>query len=256
MAAIGQTAVNDSIDLCSIIRSWQFCQLVDGVYRFNTLVQMPSGSVINLAIRNEFSDRWIVSDAGTAMEEATKAGIDKPSMGLNIRRAIRAKGLLFRDGQIETPPVDASRLQAAAVAVANTARDIAEAFILIGRDGREFSLDRRARNLLVSRFQAWVSAKPVIVRGHSEKEHKFDTALLLPDGRKVLVDTVRHQANAINSTVVANLDVKQLEDPNIIQRIVFDPLEEWKPEELSLLRVGGTPVALPQLGRSIARAAA
>ncbi|MBA2770662.1 MAG: hypothetical protein H0U34_01400, partial [Sphingomonas sp.] len=97
---------------------------------------------------------------------------------------------------------------------------------------------------------------PIIVRGHSEKEHKFDTALVLPDGRKVLVDTVRHQANSINSAVVANLDVKQLDDPSIIQRIVFDPLEEWRPEEISLLRVGATPVALPQLARSIERAAA
>jgi hypothetical protein len=216
---------------------------------------MPSGSVIDLTIRRE-ADRWIVSDSGTAIEEATKVGIDKPNLGLNVRRAIRSKGLYFRDGRIESPAVEVAALQAAAVAVANTSRDIAEAFIMLGRDAREYSLDRRARNLLISRFHTWVSSKPIIVRGHSEKEHKFDTAWVLPDGRQVLVDTVRNQANSINSAVVANLDVKQLDDPSIIQRIVFDPLEEWRPEEISLLRVGATPVALPQLARSIERAAA
>lgn len=247
--------MSDTIDLCSFIRDWYRCEVSDGVYRVCTLVQMPSGSVIALRIR-QHGDRWIVSDAGCAIEEANKAGIDKPNLGLNIRRAIRSKGLMFSDGRIEAPPVAIEKLQAAAVCVANTSRDIAEAFIMIGRDNREYSLDRRARNLLVQRFQAWVSAKPVIIRGHSEKEHKFDNALVLPDGRKVLVDSVHKHANSINSSVVANLDVKQLEDPTIIQRIVFDPTEEWRPEDLSLLRVGAQPVALPQLAKSIARVAA
>ena len=93
------------------------------------------------------------------------------------------------------------------------------------------------------------------MRGHSEKEHRFDTAVVLPDGRKLLVDAVNHHMDSINSRVVANLDVKQLEDPSIIQRIVFDPLEEWRSEDLNLLKVGATPVALPQLARSIERVA-
>ena len=254
MAALGQTAVKDWTDLCDFVRSWQLCQRVEGTYRISTLVQAPSGSVIDLAIR-QHGERWVVSDSGTAIEEANKAGIDKPNLGLNIRRAIRQKGLQFSEGRIESPPVPMESLQAAAVAVANTSRDVAEAFILMGRDTREYSLDRRARNLLIHRFQTWVSAKPVIVRGHSEKEHKFDTAVILPNGRKVLVDAVNPHSNSINSRVVANLDVKQLDDPTIIQRIVFDPLEEWRSEDLSLLRVGAMPVALPQLTRSIERVA-
>lgn len=254
MATLGQAAVKDWADLCDFVRSWQLCRLVDDAYRISTLVQMPSGSVVDLAVR-QHGERWVVSDSGAAIEEATKAGIDKPNLGLNIRRAIRLKGLQFVEGRIESPAVGMDSLQAAAIAVANTSRDVAEAFILIGRDEREYSLDRRARNLLIHRFQTWVSAKPVLVRGHSEKEHRFDTAVVLPDGRKVLVDAVNHHANSINSRVVANLDVKQLEDPSIIQRIVFDPLEEWKSEDLALLRVGATPVALPQLAKSIERVA-
>jgi hypothetical protein len=246
--------VKDWTGLCDFVRSWQLCRLVDDAYRVSTLVQMPSGSIIELAVR-QHGEHWVVSDSGSAIEEATKAGIDKPSVGLNIRRAIRLKGLQFADGRIESPPVPMESLQAAAIAVANTSRDVAEAFILIGRDEREYSLDRRARNLLIHRFHTWVSAKPVIVRGQSEKEHRFDTAVILPNGKKVLVDAVNHHANSINSRVVANLDVKQLEDPSIIQRIVFDPLEEWRPEDLKLLKVGATPVALPQLARSIERVA-
>jgi hypothetical protein len=243
------------VDLCPFIRGWQACQVVDGVHRVSTLIQMPSGSILNLQIR-PLSDRWVISDGGAAVEEAAAAGIDKPNLGLNVRRALRSRGLTMREGRIEAPAVEMERLQAAAIAVANASKEIAETLIYVGHDERERSLDYRARQILVGRFHTWVSAKPVVVRGKSDKEHTFDTALILPDGRKVLIDTVRHHANAINSTVVANLDVQRLDDRSLVQRIVFDPNEDWRPEEISLLEVGAQPVALPALAGSIEKIAA
>lgn len=99
-------------------------------------------------------------------------------------------------------------------------------------------------------------AKPLLINGARDRQHKFDTALNLPDGRKVLVDVVRHQGNSINSSIVANLDVRRLHNPSIIQRIVFDPDENWKSKEVELLSVGATPVALPSLAAAIERIAA
>jgi hypothetical protein len=255
MASDGQATVMIESNLCDFIRNWQLCQRIGGGLQFSTLVQMPSGSVLNLSIRPS-GDRWIVSDVGAAIEEACAAGIDKPVFGMNIRRAIRSKGLVMKDGRIESPTVTKDALQAASIAVANTSRDIAEALIYVGRDEREYSLNSRARQILVGKFHTWVSAKPVIIRGESEKEHKFDTALILPDGRKVLIDAVNHHAHSINSVVVANMDVRHLRDDSIVQRIVFDPSEPWKPEEISLLEVGAQPVALPQLAKSVEKVAA
>lgn len=123
-------------------------------------------------------------------------------------------------------------------------------------DETELSLERRARCILVTKFHAWVLSKPVTINGASERQHKFDTALKLPDGRRVLIDVVKHQGNSINSAVVANLDVQRLDDPNILQRIIFDPDENWKPEEIALLEVGAPPVALPSLASAIERIAA
>jgi hypothetical protein len=144
----------------------------------------------------------------------------------------------------------------ASVIVANAARDVAEALLMLSGHRTEQSLERRTREILVSKFHAWVLAKPVTVSGASERQHKFDTALELPDGRRVLVDVVKHQGNSINSAVVANLDVRRLDDPKLLQRIVFDPDEKWKPEEIELLGVGATPVALPSLADAITRIAA
>lgn len=247
--------MNTVVDLCSFIGGWLDCQTIDRVHRVSTLIQMPSGSILNLHIR-PLASRWIVSDGGSAVEEAASAGIEKPNLGLNVRRALRSRGLTMREGRIEAPAVPLEQLQMAAVAVANASKEIAEALIYIGRDERERSLDFRARQILVGRFHTWVSAHPVMIRGKSDKEHKFDTSLLLPDGRKVLIDTVNHHTNAINSAVVANLDVKRLGDKSLVQRIVFDPQEPWRPEEISLLEVGAQPVALSGLAKSIERLAA
>ena len=242
-------------EICDLIRSWHTCEHLPDEIRFTTMVQAPSGSLITLRVRPEAS-RWVVSDGGSAFSEALSAGLERPPINLNVRRALRSAGLLFRDGLIESPPVELEMLHQACTAVANTSKDIAETLIMIGRDERELSLDNRTRRLLVSKFHTWVSAGSVIIRGESEKEHKFNMSLALPDGRKILVDTVRHHSNAINSVVVANLDIKNLHDDSIVQRIVFDPTEAWRPEELSLLKVGAPPIALPSLPGSIAKIAA
>jgi hypothetical protein len=47
---------------------------------------------------------------------------------------------------------------------------------------------------------------------------------------------------AINSRVIANLDVRNTMNPLIDQRIVYDDGEEWSAAELNLLNIGATVV--------------
>lgn len=253
MAEAGQVAVSE-LDLCALARSWLLCERAGNEHVIVTHCQLPNGSLVKVRIRPS-GNGWVVSDGGAALDEAIASGVAQPAFGMNVRRAIREKGLSFVDGRIETPRIGQESLFNATVVIANAARDIAESLIYLGSAFTEDKLESRVRQILVGRFHAWVSAKPVIIKGASERDHKFANSLRLPDGRKVLVDVVKHQGNSINSTVVANLDVQRLGDPNIIQRIVFDPSENWKNEEISLLGVGAIPVALTGLGESIAKVA-
>ena len=254
MAQAGHTAMTER-DLCALIRAWPICQHDGNEYIVITHCQLPNGSLVKVRIRQS-GDGWIVSDGGAALDEALAAGVERPAFGMTVRRAIRTKGLSFVDGRIESPRVGEASLFNAVVIVANAARDLAETLIFVGSAFAEETLEIRTRKILVGRFHALVTAKPVIIAGASEREHKFENALKLPDGRKILVDVVKHQGNSINSAVVANLDVQRLNDPTIVQRIVFDPSESWKTEEIALLGVGATPVALPSLAESIERIAA
>lgn len=254
MAEFGDTAVIER-DICAIARSWVSCSRVGDEHLIITHCQLPNGSLVKVRVRRS-GDGWIVSDGGTALDEATASGVERPIFGLNVRRAIRSKGLSFIEGRIESPRVLEASLFNAVVVVANACRDVAETLIAMGGNATDETLGVRARKILVGRFHTWVSSAPAIISGASERAHKFDTSLDLPDGRRVLIDTVKHQGNSINSTIVANLDVRRLNDPKIIQRIVFDPSEDWKNEEIALLEVGAPPVAIAGLGDAIERIAA
>lgn len=254
MAETGSIAVMER-DICATVRAWPLCEQVGNEHLVVTHCQLPSGSLVKVRVRRSGTG-WVVSDGGAALDEALAAGVEKPVFGLNVRRAIRGKGLVFVEGRIESPSVGLDSLFNATVVVANTARDVADSLILIGSAFDHESLAYRTRKILVHRFHSWVLAKPVVIPGASEREHTFDNALDLPDGRKVLVDVVKHQGNSINATVVANLDVQRLNNPKFIQRIVFDPAEHWKREEIELLGVGAIPVELPALANAIGRIAA
>lgn len=257
MAELGSTFVTDdpAPDLCAIVRSWPLCDFDGSEHVITTHCQLPNGALVKLRVRRS-EDGWIVSDGGAAVDEAAASGIDRPIFGLNVRRAIRGKGLVFNEGSIESPKVGVASLFNAVVIVANACRDIAETLIYVGGVQVAESLEQRTRKILVGRFHTWVLARPLLINGASDRQHKFENALSLPDGRKVLIDVVRHQGNSINSSIVANLDVRRLHDDRLIQRIVFDPTEDWKNEEVELLSVGATPVALPSLAASIDRIAA
>ncbi|WP_374599201.1 hypothetical protein [Sphingosinicella sp.] len=252
MATAGSIAVTMT-DPCEAVRSWQLCARQGDDYLFTTHCQLPNGSLLKLKIRPAGNQMWVVSDGGAALDEAVASGISKPAFNLNVRRAIRLKGLSFVEGRIESPRIELSSLFAATVVVANASRDVAEALLMVGSDASERNLSRRTREILVAKFPNWVSAKPVSISGASDRLHKFDNTLDLPDGRRLLVDVVKHQGNSINSAIVANLDVRRLQNPRFVQRIVFDPEELWKPEEIELLEVGATPVALPSLVDSVNR---
>jgi hypothetical protein len=55
-------------------------------------------------------------------------------------------------------------------------------------------------------FDDRVSHNAIIV-GHSNKPHKFANVVLLPNGRRLIVDPAAHDASSINARVVSNLDV-------------------------------------------------
>ncbi len=240
--------------LCADIKEWAVCEELDRLHRFQTMIQMPSGSVLSLTARPHGS-QWIVSDSGSAFEEVTSCGC----LDVNTNKATRfleKRGLKLYDGRIESPPVDKAQLQAAAVAVGNVSKKLAETLLVDLKNKTDEKIQQKTKAILVNRFRNLVSSTPLYVKGSSEKEYKFEIALKLRDSRTLFVDPVRCHQVSINATIARNLDLFQKRDEKILQRIVFDAAEEWKTEQIRQLSSFGVPAvsveALPDaVGRIV-----
>jgi hypothetical protein len=92
-----------------------------------------------------------------------------------------------------------------------------------------------------------------ILVGKSNKAHKFENLIHLPNGRRLIVDPVIQDMSSINARVVANLDVRAADYPDLEQRIVYDDEEDWKTENLNLLQVGATVIPFSQAPNVLGR---
>jgi hypothetical protein len=191
---------------------------------------------------------------GGAFGEAIAAGIPVAEFhNKSLAGMVRDRGLALKDGVIFTPLVPLEAATVAILHVANASQELARWFY-------EHSKIKRARDfrVLLSEFLR-VSfdnrMRPEKIVGHSNKQHKFEHVLHLAEGRKLIIDSVAHEASSINARVVANLDVKSNGDPLLDQRIVYDDQEEWTPADLNLLQVGAPAVAFSRSQEVIFRLA-
>ena len=222
--------------------------------RVATQCLFPSNSSVTVVVRGGGND-FVVSDDGGAMAEISSTGIHSRLTDRQIKTIVGQHGLKVRDGIIFAPPVPIDAVGAAILLVANAAKEIAS----WGLDHLRFSIPRNFRSdladLLERRFHDNLKTdQPVI--GASNKPHRFGHIIYLSHGRRMLVDPVVNDASSINARVVANLDVKMLNDEATSQFIVYDDSQKWTASDLNLLKVGAPIMPFSQAGREFERLAA
>jgi hypothetical protein len=89
--------------------------------------------------------------------------------------------------------------------------------------------------------------------GKSSRQYHFDHVVTLNGNRRLVGDAVLPDASSINSRAIANMDVGRLDDPSIIQRIVYDDEQEWDSADLNLLQMAATLVPYSKFERSLSR---
>jgi hypothetical protein len=88
---------------------------------------------------------------------------------------------------------------------------------------------------------------------HPDAQRRFR---VMANVRRLIVDPAVHDISSINARVVANLDVRAVNDPLLEQRIIYDDEEHWTPADLNLLQVGATVVPFSRSSEVIRRLAA
>lgn len=224
----------------------------DGIV-VTTHCMYPSNGLVRVTVRG--GDQTIVaSDEGGALGEALAAGIEVKDYDRALSHLVNEHGLIIREGVIYTPQMPIVSAPLAILLVANTSQEVARWMFDHVKIKRTRDFKALLSDFLTKRFDKRV-AHNEFVMGHSNKRHKFANVIDLGHDRKLIVDPVSNDASSINARVVANLDVKANEDPNIIQRIVYDDEDDWSPADLNLLQVGAIAVPFSRSGEVIERLA-
>jgi hypothetical protein len=224
----------------------------DDCILLNTLLVYPSNGVARISVQPMLVQErnFRVSDCGGAYNCIASSG----AFDADIVKALRnfSKGtdtMVSENGAIFMDRVEAKELTAAASIVAE--RSVEAARHLIKKLRPLLSVDFRPQ------FNRWVEEtfknkfdhNPKLP-GASNKIHRFDYQIRFGDNL-MLLDAVRPDHASIASKVVAHLDLANRHERFIKQAIVYDADDDWNSADLSLLRVGATPVEFASIGRYI-----
>lgn len=230
------------MDIDSVVRRLSAMCGVSGIdngFRITTHLMYPSNGLVRVYVRG--GDRTaMVSDDGEALGEGTAAGVHLKNPDRVLKHFVRDRGLTIQDGILAAPKVDIDAAHVSVVHVANVARDVAHWAYEHGGVRRSIDFKALLARYLETSFREQLSEDRI--HGASTKAHKFANVVSFANGKRLIVDPVSNDPGSISSRVLANLDVRESHNPNIIQRIVYDDSEKWSPADLTLLKIGATPV--------------
>jgi hypothetical protein len=225
---------------------------IDGSLRVTTHCLYPSNGLVRVTFRGGVRS-MVASDEGEALGEAFAAGIELSEPDKVLGPFVRARGLSLKNGIVFTDRFPADAAPVALAHVANTAKEAA--YWLYEHGGLQRKRDFKAllNSFLAEKFREQVAEARLL--GKTHKLHRFSNVISFANGRRLIIDAASHDPSSINARVVANLDVRALNDPKIEQRIIFDDEERWASADLSLLQVGATIVPFSQSREVITRVA-
>jgi hypothetical protein len=222
----------------------------DGIY-VTTHCMYPTNAFVSVVIRGG-QDTFMVSDEGRAFHEIHSSGTSSHTSDAQVRQLVKAQGLIVERGSIRSPFVKREELPVAIALVANVSKEVADWFYTHHKIKRLRDFKKIVKDFLQETFPKKVKHGEIII-GNSNKAHRFDNVVVLPNGGRLIVDPALHEHASWSSRIVANLDVRQAQHPGLDQRIVFDDDEDWTPEELNLLTVGAPAVAFGRSRQAIAQ---
>ena len=225
-----------------------------GMVSVPTHCMFGSGGLVTVYVAGGDA-QFVVHDGGGAIDEFSRSGGQFPNAVKMVRSFVKGQGFTVSDrGEITAPLVGFDGLVGAVLLVANAAREASE--FLLDRWHPVIRRDFKAalRKLLEDEFPH--IRHEVRFAGQSTKQHKFDFVLPAKAGGELLIESVAHEQSAISASVIKCIDVRNASGSHIQQRVIYDDMQEWRAEDLNLLKLGATPVPFSHAQQVIERLAA
>jgi transposase-like protein len=200
----------------------------------------PSGAMLYLRISVE-KNTIVVSDNGATVEELSRACDVSDSAIHQLSRLAKSFGLVSDSrGWLSTKPAPQSHLELQVTLVAEATKSILERLQkLIHAEAKQ---DYRPALLKDLQLQFGERLSQRVRMPGLERSHMFDAVVQLRKDRQLVLDFVQPDANSINAAVVAHLDLKSLQNKEIMQAIVYNSNDNWPSHDLAILQFGAPPV--------------
>lgn len=233
------------------------------VVRVPTTTVLPGGSIVDILVEESGGGLFRVSDASSALDAISDAGVMVLSSG-DVRRAnelAEKAGATFDGKSFYIDEVDASQLISAIVYTAEVARAWAQSTLESAMQARRVDASVRVEEKLGLIFTPAKVTKNFEVLGASSKKHTFDCAVRIQRDTFALFQVTSPAPNSIASTHLKFFDVAQSHGDWPREAIV-ERLEDWASEDIALLSQAASHIRglerdwsdLEKLSRSSARA--
>ena len=228
-----------------ILAGWAQFKRIERGALVHTSCLMPSGAQVVVSVIPSM-DGWVVSDEGAAIYEARGRGLNVEAKIRGLKSKLAKSGLKYDQGKIYSPRARTGDLPYMVAYVATEALDAARWLVQKSESEKLETVKDTLPILLRKEFPSLIINKPLTVYGKSQRQYKFGTVLSFEKKGKLILDPVARNDYSINNRVVANLDVRAANYPNLMQRLVFDDGQKWSSADLSLLSVGADAVPLSE----------
>jgi hypothetical protein len=215
-------------------------EVVQDALRITTQCLYPSNGLVRVYVRLNATTATVSDDRG-ALNEVQSAGLDISVKDRSLAHLVTPYGLAISNGTIFAANVSLDAIAGTSILVANASKSVADWMYSHLRVRRNRDFKALLANLLERNFDP-ILHRNVEIAGLN-KFHQFANVLSFPGGRRLLIDPVGNEPASYNSRIIANLDVKALQDRSIDQRIVYDDEEHWPADNLNLLSMGA--IAVP-----------
>ena len=213
------------------------------------MCQYPSGAAVRVRIEGG-ERKFAVSDMGGALWEVESTGVTVADPARSWRQHLQLEGLTVIGGEIIAPEVDISLLTPAVMSVANASQRIAHEEIAKSTYVRASDFREALREYLKRKFIKR-ARHDVELAGQSNKKHVFAHIVEKLQGGILVIDPVLPEPASINSRIVAHIDLHNLKDQTITQRLIYDDREAWNAADLQVLSIGAPILAFSIVGSKL-----
>lgn len=199
----------------------------------------PDNSVVTVLVRGSPTYGFMVSDEGRAIDELTAYNREIRNVDRFLAKFCHREGLKAERGTIRSKRIAATNLASAISFVANASARAVYKGLEVLKVRRPRNLKKELADLLHATFPPQSIRKDVRIQGKSTRAYRFESVVDFGP-RSLVIDPVTRDPNSINAHAIAHMDIGNLYNPDIQQRLVYDERDDWAAAELNLLRTAAT----------------